>query len=146
MFKRAIRGLLLSTLVVFALLLWRQEGDALSLQDDFVAQVVALTNAARAEEGLLPLTLNGLLTAAAQHHADAMAMEDFFDHINPISGSQPDERITETGYQWQTIAENIAAGDETPDDVVAGWLDSPGHRANILNPDFSEIDLQNGAC
>lgn len=107
----------------------------------FLDQVVALTNQARADNGLPPLTANPLLMAAAQKHADAMAANAFFDHTNPKTGAQPSDRVTAEGYRWSVVAENIAAGDVTPADVVAGWLKSPGHRANILNKDVREIGV-----
>lgn len=107
----------------------------------FLDEVIALTNQARADNGLPPLTANPLLTAAAQKHADAMAADAFFDHANPKTGTQPGDRVTAEGYRWSVVAENIAAGDATPADVVAGWLKSPGHRANILNKDVREIGV-----
>lgn len=107
----------------------------------FLDQVIALTNQARADNGLPPLAVNPLLTVAAQKHAEAMAADEFFDHTNPKAGDQPGDRVTAAGYQWSIVAENIAAGDVTPADVVAGWLKSPGHRANILNKDVREIGV-----
>ncbi len=107
----------------------------------FLDQVIALTNQARADNGLPPLTANPLLTAAAQQHAEAMAADAFFDHINPKTGAQPSDRVTAEGYRWSVVAENIAAGDATPADVMAGWLNSPGHRANILDKDVREIGV-----
>ena len=107
----------------------------------FLDQVVALTNQARADNGLPPLTANPLLAAAAQKQAEAMAADAFFDHTNPKTGTQPGDRVTAEGYRWSVVAENIAAGDATPADVVAGWLNSPGHRANILNSDVREIGV-----
>lgn len=106
---------------------------------DFVQQVIELTNLERQKEGLGPLVANPLLSAAAQKHAEAMASGNFFDHNNPLTGTDPFERIIAEGYSGQRLAENIAAGDDTPQNVVAGWMNSPGHRINILTPEFTEI-------
>lgn len=104
-------------------------------------EVLTLTNQARAEAGLPPLTVNPLLAAAAQEHAEAMASGAFFDHRNPETGTDPGSRVNAEGYRWSVVAENIAAGDPTPAEVLTGWLNSPGHRANILNKDVREIGV-----
>lgn len=103
-------------------------------------QVVSLVNAERARAGCGPLTENSLLTRAAQGQSDDMAARDFFDHTNP-DGDGPGERVTATGYQWSTYGENIAKGQATAAEVMEGWMNSPGHRANILNCDFREIGI-----
>lgn len=69
-----------------------------------------------------------------------MALQDFFSHTG-IDGSTMVQRIQTTGYQFSSAAENIAAGYTTPEQVVAGWMESPGHRANILNPNLTEIGV-----
>jgi uncharacterized protein YkwD len=106
-----------------------------------VEDVVALTNAARASEGLAPLQANEALMRSAQAYAQVMAPGDCFAHDCPPVPSQRD-RIAQAGYgAWKRIGENIAAGDRTAEAVVAGWLDSPGHRANILKPEYTEIGV-----
>ncbi|WP_307826447.1 sigma-70 family RNA polymerase sigma factor [Streptomyces pactum] len=103
-------------------------------------EVVQLVNAERARNGCAPMSVNSRLTAAAQGHSDDMARRDFFDHTNP-DGAGPGERITAAGYRWSTYGENIAAGQRTAADVMRSWMDSPGHRANILNCSFTEIGI-----
>lgn len=107
---------------------------------DFVNEVVRLTNVIRAENGLAPVTLNGELQAAAGDHSDDMAFRDFFGHVN-LDGQQPWDRALEAGYDYQTVGENIAAGQLTPAEVVQAWYESASHRANILNGDFTEIGI-----
>jgi uncharacterized protein YkwD len=103
--------------------------------------VVRLTNEARAKDGLGPLQPNDRLTQAAQTYAEAMAPGDCFAHDCPPTPSQKD-RIAQAGYGgWKRIGENIAAGDRTAEFIVSGWLDSPGHRANILKPEYTEIGV-----
>jgi len=102
-------------------------------------QVIELTNVERLREGLPPLAYNLRLEQSAQGHSQAMADDHFYDHVNPLTGSQFQDRITAAGYGWFTCAENIAAGYVDAQDVVTGWMNSPGHRANILNGDYREI-------
>ncbi|MEU3606841.1 CAP domain-containing protein [Streptomyces sp. NPDC035033] len=103
-------------------------------------QVIALVNAERAKAGCGPLTANATLTRAAQGHSDDMAARDFFDHTDP-DGDGPGERVTAAGYPWSTYGENIAMGQTTPEQVMDAWMNSPGHRANILNCSFEEIGV-----
>ncbi|MFI9743522.1 CAP domain-containing protein [Streptomyces sp. NPDC052494] len=109
-------------------------------QSSAADQVVALVNAERAKAGCGPLTANATLNSAAQGHSDDMAARDFFDHTNP-DGAGPGERVTAAGYPWSTYGENIAMGQSTPESVMDSWMNSPGHRANILNCDFKEIGI-----
>ena len=103
-------------------------------------QVVTLTNAERAKAGCGPLTVNATLTAVAQAHSQDMATNNYFDH-NSQDGRSPFDRMTAAGYRYSTAAENIAAGQRTPQDVMTGWMNSPGHRANILNCALKEIGV-----
>ncbi|MES9525989.1 sigma-70 family RNA polymerase sigma factor [Streptomyces capoamus] len=105
-----------------------------------VAQVVALVNKERATAGCGPVTEDPQLDRAAQGHSDDMAARDFFDHTNP-DGAGPGERITAAGYRWSTYGENIARGQQTPQAVMDSWMNSPGHRANILNCSFKNIGV-----
>ncbi|MFI6417324.1 CAP domain-containing protein [Streptomyces sp. NPDC050842] len=109
-------------------------------QSSAADQVVALVNAERAKAGCGPLSANATLTKAAQGHSEDMAARDFFDHTNP-DGDGPGERVTAAGYPWSTYGENIAMGQSTPEDVMDSWMNSPGHRANILNCSFKEIGI-----
>ncbi|NML52680.1 CAP domain-containing protein [Streptomyces sp. R302] len=103
-------------------------------------QVLSLVNAERAKAGCGPLTANATLARAAQGHSDDMAARDFFDHTNP-DGADPGDRVTAAGYPWSTYGENIAMGQRTPEQVMEAWMNSPGHRANILNCDFKELGV-----
>lgn len=108
--------------------------------DERLYQVLELTNAYRAEQGLAPLRLNLELSKAAQDYAERMAAESFFDHNSP-DGDSPGDRITWAGYQWMTWGENIAVGYRTPVEVMKAWIKSPSHRQNLVNPNYSEIGL-----
>ncbi|QIY60820.1 sigma-70 family RNA polymerase sigma factor [Streptomyces sp. RPA4-2] len=105
-----------------------------------VAQVVALVNKERATAGCGPLTEDAQLEKAAQAHSDDMAARNFFEHTNP-DGADPGQRITAAGYRWSTYGENIAQGQQTPEAVMESWMNSPGHRANILNCAFKNIGV-----
>ncbi|MEV7287119.1 sigma-70 family RNA polymerase sigma factor [Streptomyces sp. NPDC093252] len=106
----------------------------------FAGQVLALVNDERAKAGCSAVRQNGTLDTAAQRHSADMAARDFFDHTNP-DGADPGDRITAAGYRWSTYAENIARGQQSAADVMQGWMDSPGHRANILNCSVQEMGL-----
>lgn len=107
---------------------------------NFAQDVLQLTNDFRAEQGLSPLTLNQKLTVTAQTYAQTMAEDDFFSHIGE-DNSTPWERAEADGYTAMAMAENIAAGQPTPEQVVQSWIDSPGHRQNLLNPNYTELGV-----
>lgn len=107
---------------------------------DEACQVVVLTNKERAAGGCPPLEVSPQLAAAALAHSEDMALNDFFSHTG-LDGTTFVDRIEATGYDWWAVAENIAAGYPTPERVVAGWMASPGHRANILNCELTEIGV-----
>ncbi len=109
------------------------------------AAVVELTNAERAAAGCGALTVDERLTAAAQLHSEDMDAHDYMDHTS-LDGRSPWDRAKAQGYP-NPGAENVAKGYRTADDVVRAWMNSPGHRANILNCDLREIGVghSNGA-
>jgi uncharacterized protein YkwD len=110
-------------------------------EGDFAQRVVELTNVERRNAGLPALVVNWQLQDAAQAYSEVLATSDGFDHT---CGPVPDfaDRDDQAGYSdWTALGENIAAGYPTPDAVVAGWMASPGHRANILSTDFAEIGV-----
>lgn len=117
---------------VYLPLLKGTPGVQTSEQQEMASQVLALINAERAKAGCAAVSVDQKLTAAAQGHSADMATNNFFDHRGS-AGTQVSDRITAAGYAWRAVGENIAAGYSTPADVVAGWMESPGHRANILN-------------
>lgn len=106
----------------------------------FTAQVIRLTNAERAKRGCKALSSDRELEAAAQAHSRDMAKHDYFAH-DSRDGRSPFDRMAEAGYEYSAAAENIAAGQRSPADVVKGWMDSKGHRANILNCTYTEIGV-----
>ena len=107
---------------------------------ELIKEVVRLTNIEREEAGLQPLKLNNQLVDAAQDHSNDMARDDFFSHTG-ADGSSASDRVRASGYQYSTTGENIAAGQTTAAEVVRGWMNSPGHRANILNGNYTEIGV-----
>ena len=108
--------------------------------DDFTKQVLQLTNDFRQENGLKPLEWDPELATAAQKHSDNMGQQDFFSHTGK-DGSQPWDRTKAAGDDNNRIGENIAAGQRTPEEVVQGWINSPGHRANMLNPNYEYLGV-----
>jgi uncharacterized protein YkwD len=83
---------------------------------------------------------NAKLTQAADGHSQDMAARNYFDHTS-ADGRTFSQRIDATGYAWSTAGENIAAGYPSVDAVMDGWTKSPGHCANLMNPNFSEIGV-----
>ncbi|GGW41838.1 hypothetical protein GCM10010503_17600 [Streptomyces lucensis JCM 4490] len=104
------------------------------------ARILELVNAERAKVGCQALTLNSALTKAAQAHSADMAAHQNMSHTGS-DGSMPGDRITRAGYVWSSYGENVAYGYATADQVMAGWMASPGHRENILNCAFKEIGV-----
>lgn len=102
--------------------------------------VLAAINAARAKAGCAPLRSNPKLMAAARTHARAMAEQNFFGHAGK-DGSRMSARIKRQGYSFRTAAENIAAGQKSAGEVVRSWLNSSGHRRNILNCRMEETGI-----
>ena len=95
-------------------------------------EVLTLTNQERSKQGLGPLAICPTLDNAAQMHAEAMNDQGFFEHENPFTGEDPSSRGEQAGY-GPSVGENIAMGYQTPREVVRGWMNSPGHRENILS-------------
>ncbi|MFI6208131.1 CAP domain-containing protein [Streptomyces sp. NPDC051041] len=104
------------------------------------ARIVELVNAERKKVGCSPVTLDATLTKAAQAHSEDMAAHRNMSHTGS-DGSSPGDRITRAGYTWSTYGENVAYGYGTPEQVMSGWMSSPGHKANILNCAFEEIGV-----
>ncbi|MGH8386403.1 MAG: CAP domain-containing protein [Pseudomonas sp.] len=120
-----------------------QMGDTRSVGKTLLAQV----NAARAKPRMCgrqrfaaarPLAWNANLGAAAQGHSKAMAYGNYFAHRDP-DGDTPADRARAAGYRGRQIGENIAAGQGSPNKAMAGWLASPGHCANLMNPMFTQV-------
>lgn len=86
------------------------------------------------------LTWNSKLFNAAAGHSTDMAVNNYFSHTSK-DGRTASQRVTAAGYSWRTTGENIAAGQRTIQDVMNGWMASPGHCANIMNPNFTEVGV-----
>ncbi|MFE9703017.1 CAP domain-containing protein [Streptomyces sp. NPDC005930] len=104
------------------------------------AQVLALVNEERAAAGCSPVTANDRLTRAADDYSDVMASSGVMSHTGP-DGSTMTSRVEAAGYQWSTLGENIARGQADAASVMDSWMNSPGHRANILNCSFKELGV-----
>src|SRR5829696_6993675 len=107
-----------------------------SLADD----VVDLVNIDRSNAGCGPLTVDDRLATAAQLHSDDMSARHYMDHINP-EGLDPTARAAAQGFTGAGIGENIAQGYPDPVAVMEGWLNSPGHKANIENCSYTVIGV-----
>lgn len=103
-------------------------------------EVLELVNQERSKQGLKALTLSGELTNVATIKAQDMADNGYFDHTSPNYGS-PFEMMQHFGIQYRSAGENIAAGQKTAQEVMNSWMNSSGHRANILNSDYEQIGI-----
>ena len=101
-------------------------------------ELLNLVNKARAENGLSALTLNSNLSAVAQKKAEDMKNNNYFSHTSPTYGS-PFDMIKNAGINYKTAGENIAKGQKTAEAVFNAWMNSSGHRANILNSRFTQM-------
>lgn len=106
----------------------------------YVLEVLRLVNEERAKEGIAPLELSEELCSVATLKAQDMAVFGYFKHESPNFGA-PDEMLDAFGIHWHLSGENIAAGYQTPKQVMDGWMDSPGHRANILDPGYKKLGV-----
>lgn len=102
-------------------------------------EVFDLVNQIREENGLEPFVYNEILAETARVHSQDMIDRDFFDHYNP-DGKSPFDRMRDNGLSYSMAAENIAVGYPSPEAVVEGWMNSEGHRANILG-DCEELGV-----
>lgn len=104
------------------------------------ARIIQLTNKERVKAGLDPLTTNNALTLAAQDKGNNMLDNDYFAHISP-TGITPWFWITKYNYDYLVAGENLAIDFVEAEDVVAAWMASPSHKANILHPDYTETGV-----
>lgn len=114
------------------------EDDSTTGEHAFIKEVVALVNAERAKEGLSPLTISTKVQAAA--HVRAKESEQLFSHTRP-DGSSFATALKEQNVSFRGAGENIAWGQKTPEAVMKAWMNSSGHRANIMNPNFTTIGV-----
>ena len=103
-------------------------------------EVVRLVNAERAKRGLSPLAHNWQVSRVARYKSEDMQKNRYFSHTSPTYGS-PFQMLKSFGITYRTAGENIAKGQPTPSAVVNAWMNSSGHRANILNSSFTEIGV-----
>ncbi|BDH60209.1 hypothetical protein MTP04_03390 [Lysinibacillus sp. PLM2] len=103
-------------------------------------EVIALTNQERAKQGLPPLKQNWELSRVARYKSEDMSDKNYFSHTSPTYGS-PFNMIKSFGISHSAAAENIAQGQRTAAEVVKAWMNSSGHRANILNGTYTEIGV-----
>lgn len=104
------------------------------------AAVRCLVNQRRTAAGLKPLAFSAKAAKAAQGHTDDMVRRRYFDHVSP-GGSSVADRVNHTGMKWRSVGENIAVGQRTPASVMKSWMNSAGHRANIMNADFTVLGV-----
>jgi len=104
------------------------------------SQLIDLINAERTRRGLSALRMNPVLMQVAEAHSQDMVNRNFFDHTNP-DGQDPGDRLDEAGYAWWAYGENIGGGYTTPQAMFTGWMNSQGHRDNMLYSDFTEIGI-----
>lgn len=103
-------------------------------------KVVELVNVERQKAGLPALTLDTAISNVARTKSKDMATNNYFAHQSPTYGSAGD-MLTKFGIKWSAWGENIASGQKTPESVVTAWMNSPGHRANIMSTNFSKIGV-----
>ncbi|MFL8674657.1 CAP domain-containing protein [Clostridioides sp. GD02404] len=103
-------------------------------------EVVDLVNIERSKAGLNPLTLDSSVSNVATKKSQDMIDNNYFSHNSPTYGS-PFDMLKKFGISYKTAGENIAMGQKTPKEVVNAWMNSEGHRKNILNPNFSKIGV-----
>lgn len=111
--------------------------DSLKTQED---EVVRLVNVERAKAGLPALKANWQAARVGRYKANDMLKNNYFSHISPTYGS-PFDMMKSFGLQFSAAGENIAKGQRTPQEVMSAWMNSTGHRNNILSPSFTEIGV-----
>ncbi len=111
-----------------------------STVSSYEAEVVRLVNRERSKNGLAPLTADWELSRVARYKSQDMKDKNYFSHTSPTYGS-PFQMIKSFGISYKSAGENIAKGYATPEAVVNGWMNSSGHRANILNKSFTHIGV-----
>lgn len=106
----------------------------------YETEVIRLTNAERTKRGLTALGTNWQLSRVARYKSQDMINKNYFSHTSPTYGS-PFTMMQSFGLRFSAAGENIAYGQRTPQEVVTAWMNSPGHRANILSPAYTQIGV-----
>jgi uncharacterized protein YkwD len=112
---------------------------------DIEREVVMMANGSRAQNGAGQLTCDGALTLAARRHSEDMCARSYFSHTGQ-DGSSAGDRMRRTGAEFRSWAENIAQGYGSADQVHTGWMNSAGHRRNLLNPGLGRIGVGYAEC
>lgn len=133
-----ITMLMLSILQPWQALFMRGQGVLPYATQMSIDGLVQETNQRRSAQSEQPLKLNAQLTKAAQIKAQDMVQRDYWSHTTP-EGNAPWEFINNAGYSYAKAGENLAYGFDNEDAVVAGWMNSPGHRANMLDNNYQEV-------
>ncbi len=107
--------------------------------EQYVTRVVDLVNEERLQHNLPPLTTNATLSRLSGDYACEMIEGNYFEHTDPVTGSTVGSRALATSYYFKKVGENLAGGFTSPEETMTQWMDSPGHRANILDEDFVEM-------
>ena len=106
----------------------------------FAESIVAAMNRERGAQGLGPLRLDSRLSLAAEDRVEDMLSKRYFDHVSP-DGVNPFTWVQARGYRYRMIGENLALGYRNSESVVTGWMNSPGHRENLLKSGFNEVGI-----
>lgn len=133
---------ILSILLIFLYLNPAVFAQEKSYQDTraFEREVIRLVNVERAKVGLKPLSENVKLSKVARIKSQDMINKKYFSHYSPTYGS-PFDMMKKFGIRFRAAGENIAMGQKTPKEVMNAWMNSAGHRRNILNPNFTQIGV-----
>lgn len=110
-------------------------------EDALIRGLVEAVNRERVEHGVSALEVDPTLMKLADFYACRLIEGGFFSHEDPFDGSTLDVRAVNFGYAFLKIGENLATGQQTPEQAVADWMRSPAHRANILDPSFTQIGV-----
>jgi uncharacterized protein YkwD len=140
MMRRLLSLLLTIPLLLAPACLLSQQTDPIRLTDE-EKEILTLTNAARKEQQLPPLVINATLMKSARQHSANMAKQNKMSH--KLDDKSPFDRLEDIGYEYAVAGENIASGDASISikEIFQGWMDSKGHRENILGKDYVEIGL-----
>ncbi|WP_019503845.1 CAP domain-containing protein [Pleurocapsa sp. PCC 7319] len=133
-------GLLSAAAIASPLFLQVEPASANCRVSPATLEVAKLTNQVRAKYRLRPLRSNCRLYKAAQNHTFNMVRMRRTTHTGS-DGSNMETRVKRVGYRYSALGENVAGGQKTPSQVVKAWMNSPGHRRNILSPKYTEIGV-----
>lgn len=146
--RRLIRmaiGVCAVSVVIFVTFLFQTNSTHQQVQasDDLdeaysIVELHSVINRERLKRGIDPLVLSPKLNTAAQAKADDMQTKRYFSHVSPIDGKEWKEFIVESGYEYKEAGENLANGYDVLEEMITAWLNSPSHRANMLNTAVSE--------